>query len=412
MSIQVRLVKMNEVRKTGGYTGYPGDSFVQLVAANGTFLFKDTPFYKATVKLAKVADLGELKEEVELKVPKIGLDTFIRIEDFFQRIYDKHKSEAVVLLYVCLENKTWSAKVPEQEVSGASCDYDMKKMPLSYESDGNKFFLFGSIHSHGSMSAFHSATDDKDEVHFDGLHITIGGFDKVEHSYSVRYMVHGSAFGPVALRDVVDFPELPKTKCEEEWLEKVEEKKSYVKGTQVWNGRDNISMEDWYSQFQTSGKDGRETSAAMGYRGKGYDDRRKPPKSKPQGKLKWKSRASYDHCYTCLGYQEGGKCSVRGRTTPFATCNRYDVNPDIPDRIADEAQTWLHLMEGVPDPINPKTGETLKPSAGVEGSKNTLVKVEEKLDTSLPGELRESFVGKSPPPSPPVQEDESGFVHP
>lgn len=354
--IETRIVKMNDVNKDGGYTGLPDDQFVQLIAENGVFLYKDTPFYTATVELKKLTDpsIGKLSNLLRWKVPPLSLDLLCRVEDFFTQVYEKHKAEAVVLLYVSLEKKAWAAKVPEQTVSGASAEYDMKKMPQCYNEDGAKYSLFGSIHSHGSMGAFHSGTDDKDEMGFDGLHITIGDIPKPEHSYAVRFMVHGTSFGPLKLRQVVDFPEMPEAKCEEAWLAQVSERKyGVVSQAGIVTYGPNSHQGDWQREWQKDFREGKPqpvgdlttgTKPATSL----LDDRRTPPagdKSKKKGKLRWQPRASFDHCYTCLSYSEGQKCTERGKTLPFASCSRYDANPDVPERHTEEAQGWAMLME-------------------------------------------------------------------
>lgn len=351
--IETRVVKLNDVDKDGGYTGLPDDNFVQLIAENGVFLFKNTPFYTATVPLNKVTDpsIGKLSPICRWKTPSLPLVLLCEIESFFGQVYEKHKSEAIVLLYVCLDKKVWAAKVPEQSVSGAHADYDLKKMPQAYTEGNNRYYLFGSIHSHGSMSAFHSGTDDSDELHFDGLHITIGDIPKVERSYAVRYMIHGTSFGPLKLRDVVDFPDYPSVVAPEEWMKQVSEKKygyiSHVSGgPHVFGPHDHEA--EWYRSWR-EGKDqpGGNSSGTTGTKSDLSDDRRAPPsgKANKKGKLRWKARASFDHCYTCLNYKDGAKCSERGKTLPFATCSRFDPNPDVSERILEEAHCWATLME-------------------------------------------------------------------
>ena len=366
--IETRIVQAKDVGKDNEYIGLPDDQFVQLVAENGVFLYKKTSLYTATVELHKLTDpsVGKLSKHLSWNVPSLPLSLLCQIENFFEQVYEKHKAEAVVLLYVSMEKDTWAAKVPEQTVAGASAEYDLKKMPQSYEEDGAKFQLFGSIHSHGSMGAFHSGTDDKDEMNFDGLHITIGNIPDAEHSYSVRFMIHGTVFGTLKLRDVVDFPHLPKTKCAEDWLAQVNERKvgGYSPSPCVHTMGD---YKSWQQEFYRGGKDtpvghtkiGSSTIPSL------LDDRRKPPSGdKRKGKLRWQPRASFNHCYTCLSYSEGQKCSERGKTLPFASCSRYDTNPDVPERHTEEAQGWAMLMD--PDKNAQISAELNKPPGVVE----------------------------------------------
>jgi len=70
-------------------------------------------------------------------------------------------------------------------VRGLRVSYDLSTLPPAPEG----FELFGTIHSHAGISAFHSGTDDRDEIHFDGLHITVGNLDKPSRSYACRWML-------------------------------------------------------------------------------------------------------------------------------------------------------------------------------------------------------------------------------
>ena len=80
------------------------------------------------------------------------------------------------------------------------------------------FSVFGTIHSHASALAFHSSTDDHDELSADGLHITVGNLDKPNRSYAARWMICGKAC-PASLADVIE--SLPLPAIDQTWLENV-----------------------------------------------------------------------------------------------------------------------------------------------------------------------------------------------
>lgn len=82
--------------------------------------------------------------------------------------------------------------------------------------------LIGSIHSHGSMGAFHSSTDDGDEFDFDGLHITVGTID-TNPTYSCRFISCGHDFKISDIKDIVEMPELS-GEFPEEWSKQVSKK--------------------------------------------------------------------------------------------------------------------------------------------------------------------------------------------
>ena len=354
--IETRLVTTEET-KAKRFIPRPSDTFVQLIGSNGTFVFKEGPFYRAVVKMPKTADLAELEEYCQLKVARVNLELFLQIEDFFIKIYAKHKSEAVVLLYVSIEKNTWKCKVPEQVVAGAHANYDWKGMPMSYEAEGTKFFLFGSIHSHSSMPAFHSGTDTADECHFDGLHITIGNVDEAKRSYKARWMIHGSEFG-TEIEKVVAFPDIPKVKCEDEWLEKVSEPApihsefgGMAAGMLGWEG-------------QSLGK----ARGTLFERPTGLITNTRKEAKKLKKKDRWKRRADASHCYTCDHYMGDCQCKILQRTTPMSSCGNYREIVDMPDMWEDDAVAWLRFTDPTAADQIGKKGEKVDGGNGNHGS--------------------------------------------
>ncbi len=193
---------------------FPADNLCFLAGANGLFKQVRNDFYSARVKTDEVAGLAELKEDATLNVPALPLELFRRVESFFVAIFMKFKSEAVVLLLCNPVLQEWRVVVPRQSVRGLRVTYDFGTLPATPEG----FELFGTIHSHADISAFHSGTDDRDEIHFDGLHITVGNLDKPSRSYACRWMLAGKAF-TTSLADVVKSEPLPQANIE--WLSQV-----------------------------------------------------------------------------------------------------------------------------------------------------------------------------------------------
>ncbi|MEI6236310.1 MAG: hypothetical protein WCT04_24905 [Planctomycetota bacterium] len=193
---------------------FPPDNLCFLAGANGLFKQVRNDFYSARVKTDEVAGLAELKDEASLNVPALPLDLFRRVESFFAAVFEKYRSEAVVLLRCNPTLREWRVVVPRQSVRGLRVSYDLATLPPAPEG----FELFGTIHSHADISAFHSGTDDRDEIHFDGLHITIGDLDKPSRSYACRWMLAGRAF-TTSMAEVVESPPLPP--ADDEWLAQV-----------------------------------------------------------------------------------------------------------------------------------------------------------------------------------------------
>lgn len=156
--------KEDELPKTGTYG---------IVTCDGVYLRKDTGLIQATVKLEKgFSGLGKIVPEAKIDLPKIPAKLSAEIITFFHLAYLAHRSEAIILLHYSKELGEYKLVCPEQVVSSAAIhNYDMTERFAGYR-------LVGTIHSHNTMSAFHSWVDQDDEAHFDGLHVTIGRLDK------------------------------------------------------------------------------------------------------------------------------------------------------------------------------------------------------------------------------------------
>lgn len=239
------LLQLHEVAKPVKKDGkeepvvYPQDANCFLAASNGLFRQIDNPFYVVRQKVEGIALLGKAEELVRLKVSRIPFKLFQQVEEFFSKVYDKHKSEAAVVLMTHPVSRVWAYLIPKQVVAGASAKYKL------YEGDlicvmldpadevvsftcqlANKpacladFEMFGTIHSHADFSAFHSGTDNSDEFGFDGLHITIGNVNQPNKSYSCRWILSGKEY-KADLRGVVEMP--PGPEIDMTWLGQVEE---------------------------------------------------------------------------------------------------------------------------------------------------------------------------------------------
>jgi hypothetical protein len=150
----------------------PNDETCYIVAKGGIYLKKKLDLIESLTPVDKISFLKDIPPFAKLHIPKITSEMFGNILTFFREVYKLHRSEAVVLIFFNKKKKIYKVYVPEQEVSYASVNYVATKTIKDFQ-------LIGSIHSHSSMSAFHSGTDVGDEKNFDGLHMTIGKVDDV-----------------------------------------------------------------------------------------------------------------------------------------------------------------------------------------------------------------------------------------
>ena len=167
------------------------------ISANGIFIHKETPFWKAIVPVDRISILEEQKPQFDLLLPPIPKDIWVAVARFFAWVTEKQSTEAIVLLWWGgLGESSYRITVPLQSVSfGAIYNYDITQI--------ENYHLIGTLHSHGSMPAFHSSTDRDDEANFDGIHGTFGGFSSPSDSFSlsIQACINGTRFtlDPIAL---------------------------------------------------------------------------------------------------------------------------------------------------------------------------------------------------------------------
>jgi len=174
----------------------PEDETCYIVAKDGIYLQKNLDLVQSLTPVDKISFLEELPSFAKMNIPKIPTKLFANILTFFKEVYKLYKSEAVVLLFYNKSRKSYRIYVPEQEVSGGSVNYKTEKTIKDFN-------LIGSIHSHASMSAFHSGTDKNDEENFDGIHMTIGKVDEEFFDICSSIVVNGLRV-PILPQDYVE----------------------------------------------------------------------------------------------------------------------------------------------------------------------------------------------------------------
>lgn len=191
-----------------GFGGVPDDlveAFV--VASNGCFHIRrlaldGEPFAELVLRTgdgfgAEGMEKYRAPEGLTLHAPKITREALEEVESFFRAVYTSHRAEAICLLYYTpAEGGLWRFIAPEQTVTGGSAHWTSPGPAPS------GWFLAGSFHSHGSMSAFHSGTDDGDELGWNGVHVTVGKINSPRPEYATSVVFDGRRH-KVELEDLV-----------------------------------------------------------------------------------------------------------------------------------------------------------------------------------------------------------------
>ena len=125
--------------------------------------------------------IAETSASVQWTGPKIGREAWNEVLAFFRHVAKTSHSEAQVRAFVFRGNpKHWAFwAFPQKACSGLSArELDTEDSKQQWQQwPGGQWLPWGTIHSHVNIAAFQSGTDEHDEKHQDGLHITIGKLD-------------------------------------------------------------------------------------------------------------------------------------------------------------------------------------------------------------------------------------------
>jgi hypothetical protein len=189
------------------------ESLAYVLDGQGWKLFKRNGISTALIAVESVSGVASLRQRTDFTASKLPLDLVRKVTAWFEAVYRKHRSEAVGYLYYQPTTGEWDFIPPTQTATGASADYESAPKREGWQ-------VVGTIHSHGSMSAFHSGTDDRDEQHFDGVHLTVGKVDSVpEYSCSIVVQGQRTTFQPHELIDGM----APANAIPDTWLAAVKE---------------------------------------------------------------------------------------------------------------------------------------------------------------------------------------------
>ena len=162
----------------------PDDETYYIVAKDGIYLHKKLDIIESCIKVNKISFIEPINQYVKLNIPKIPRELTRQIYTFFLEVYDRFKTESVIMIFYNKDTKEYKLRVPTQSVSSAH-------LTASYDITIPGFLSIGTCHSHAGFGAFHSSTDIDDEKDFDGIHITFGDLNKDKTSISIEIVSNG-----------------------------------------------------------------------------------------------------------------------------------------------------------------------------------------------------------------------------
>lgn len=250
-----KCVVSEEEYHRGEATGYP---FVFIVGNDGA-LYKETAlthgrFVRTRIKHLPDSKPSTLKENINfLPAGKIPIVMLHQVVAFFREVMATLKAGPEAMIHILWNPKTgYRLSVPSQRVSKAAVSYDYDNLNAA---DGD--IIVVDIHSHNTMGAFFSGTDDRDDrtsICYSGV---IGQLDKPTPAMKFRFNNNQEKF-ECQLEDIfstgVENVSVPK-----EWLDKVDTKAPVYSGGyggyggyggHGYNQRDRgKDLEDWMDRM-------------------------------------------------------------------------------------------------------------------------------------------------------------------
>ena len=178
----------------------PSDPEYYLIAGNGTFFGRNHPFFTSDVPSRRAPRaLAQHQPQCLIRYPRLGAAALEYVVGFFDRAYERHASESIVLLFWNQKRKRYKLWVPEQEAtvwesySGIRSALDVTyKAPIPPPSG---HLLVADIHCHCDFGARASCTDERDEQFRDGVHAIVGHIDREPPEFHLEMAIDGYRFG-------------------------------------------------------------------------------------------------------------------------------------------------------------------------------------------------------------------------
>lgn len=154
-----------------------GNLYKRIISPLGVCVEKVStlPFGEADVRLG-----------MNFNLPKLPLMLLAQVVSFFRDICTDTRDEVFVRIYMNKETQEYKIVCPKQTVTATSVDYKIEDETL--ETD---YEAIMDIHSHDTMGAFFSGTDDKDERTPGRLYMVLGKLDTHSIEYKLRTFVDG-----------------------------------------------------------------------------------------------------------------------------------------------------------------------------------------------------------------------------
>lgn len=177
-----------------------------ILAANGVFEVRRNRIGLSArcvveIKTPIMGLTEQLQEGYLPLIPKLPFDLFQQIVVFFRDVNDAYHAEAYVQCWWDFDVQRYALHVPLQDISGGMVHHDGD---MDKDLTGNKVHAID-IHSHNTMGAFFSSTDDGDEARYERMYGVVGQIDKMIPATKWRARTTGK-FLDLTMEEVVELP--------------------------------------------------------------------------------------------------------------------------------------------------------------------------------------------------------------
>jgi PRTRC genetic system protein A len=211
---------------------------------NGVYIMAENEIGSVVAMASTIYGADEIYPSFKMNMPKIPIYLLRQIIEFFKAVLDeKGKVEAFAQIFWSKQRQEYYIHVPIHEVSGSH---------ITYFNDTDLHFddiLVLDIHSHNTMGAFFSSTDNKDdkEMHIVGVVGKVDGLIEMKFRIGVLGNFHNLNISDIFDRNEdVEFPR--------EWLEKIKKKK--YKTTKSTSGDYGSKYDGYGSKYDNCGYSG------------------------------------------------------------------------------------------------------------------------------------------------------------
>lgn len=171
-----------------------------VMGKNGAFEVRQTGIGTFAIPLENAPGLAFVDPLPQLKIPKVPYGFFLTAYSFFKRVDAEMHTEAALFIFWDPKEEVFFFYCPEQTVSASSVEYEKDSRLYELARDNHVVI---ELHSHNSMNAFFSTTDDANEK-TTGFYGVFGKLS-TEPEFCMRISV-GGRFAEVPLGTLFEMP--------------------------------------------------------------------------------------------------------------------------------------------------------------------------------------------------------------